>query len=375
MPSIFLSHNQNDKPFVRRLAKDLTSEGVKVWLDEAEIKVGDSLIRKIQSGIYEMDYLGAILSPDSVKSAWVQEELEQALHIQISEAYVKVLPILLRNCDMPGFLLGKVYADFREEEKYQDSFAKLLKSIQSKYINLQQSIPKNEPFQERIGDILVKEGFDGLLQLVKQGKYKDELRKFIANQAVQPNLRIMALKVMLDSEQQDDQLFKKLLKDFDQDVRKRMIMGYREKGFEIDEETLRDVISNAPSSSGLLENAVKLARDLVKNKKISSNILLEKNIINDPYWVISISGISGIIGADEPNSAELLSYYSGETYHVARKRIREYFEYLHDNDKFNDANREKAIELLQKFCKDGKSSETAQKKMQVAIEKLSEKKR
>ncbi len=375
MTSIFLSHNHKDKPFVRRLANDLIAEGVRVWLDEAEIKVGDLLIRKISSGVYEMDYLGAVLSPDSVQSAWVREELEQALHIQISESYIKVLPILLRNCDMPGFLLDKVYADFREEEKYQDLFAKLLKSIQSKYINLQQSIPKNEPFQERIGDILVKEGFDGLLQLVKQGKYKDELRKFIANQAVQPNLRIMALKVMLDSGQQDDELFKKLLRDFDLDVRKRMIMGYREKGFEIDEETLRGVISNAPSSSGLLENAVKLARDLVKNKNISSNILLEKNIIDDPYWVISISGISGIIGADEPNSAELLLHYSGETYHVARKRIREYFEYLHDQDKFNDANREKAIELLQKFCKDGKSSETAQKKMRATIKKLSEKKR
>jgi len=119
MSSIFLSHNHKDKPFVRRLANDLTAKGVKVWIDEAEIKIGDSLIRKISSGIYEMDFLGAVLSPDSVQSRWVQEELEQALHIQISEAYVKVLPILLRDCRMPGFLLDKVYVDFRNENNYQ----------------------------------------------------------------------------------------------------------------------------------------------------------------------------------------------------------------------------------------------------------------
>lgn len=43
MSSIFLSHNHNDKPFVRRLAHDLQAVGVRVWLDESEIMVGDYL--------------------------------------------------------------------------------------------------------------------------------------------------------------------------------------------------------------------------------------------------------------------------------------------------------------------------------------------
>lgn len=46
MSSIFLSHNSKDKEFVRRLANRLESYGVKVWVDEAEIKVGESLIKK-----------------------------------------------------------------------------------------------------------------------------------------------------------------------------------------------------------------------------------------------------------------------------------------------------------------------------------------
>lgn len=39
-PSIFLSHNYRDKPFVRTPAQDLSAMGVKVWLDEAELKSG-----------------------------------------------------------------------------------------------------------------------------------------------------------------------------------------------------------------------------------------------------------------------------------------------------------------------------------------------
>lgn len=374
MPSIFLSHNQKDKHFVRRLANDLKSEGVKVWLDEAEIKVGDSLIKKISSGIYEMDYLGAILSPDSVMSAWVQEELEQALHIQISEAYVKVLPILLRDCAMPGFLLDKVYVDFRDEDKYQESLKKLLDGIRSKYVSLQHSALAKDSAQERIGDVLAKQGYDELLRLVQKGEYKGELEKFIINQAVQPNLRIMALKAFIENGQKDNNLFRKLLEDFDQDVRKAMVISYRENGFEVDEETLRKVIANAPASSGLLEHTIELASDIVKSRKISSDILLASNVINDPYWVIPLTAISGIIGADEPDSVERLLHFSKEQYHVARKRIREYFEYLHDNGKLTDDNRKKAIRLLQTFCSDGRSSEGAQRKMNDVIRKLSRKK-
>ena len=48
MSSIFLSHNSKDKPFVRKLADDLRKKGHYVWVDEAEIKVGDSLIGKLR---------------------------------------------------------------------------------------------------------------------------------------------------------------------------------------------------------------------------------------------------------------------------------------------------------------------------------------
>lgn len=44
--SIFLSHTYTDKTFVRKLAADLEAHGIRYWLDEAEIKVGESLIEK-----------------------------------------------------------------------------------------------------------------------------------------------------------------------------------------------------------------------------------------------------------------------------------------------------------------------------------------
>lgn len=188
---------------------------------------------------------------------------------------------------------------------------------------------------------------------------------------MQSNLRLIALKVYIEGGLQNDNMFKQLLEDFDQDIRDFMIMSIREHGFDIDEETLRKIIVDPTSSNDVFLHTVKLARDLAISRKISSNILLEDNIVNNTYWLITLCAISGIIGADEPDSAERLLHFSGETYWVARKRIREYFENLHDQNKLNDSNREKAILLLQKFYRDGKSSGQIMRKTAAAIKKLS----
>ncbi|AFJ02632.1 TIR domain-containing protein [Methylophaga frappieri] len=127
--SIFLSHTHADKPFVRKLASDLEAHGIRYWLDEAEIKVGESLIEKIRHGLDTVDYVAAILSPNSIASPWVQRELDVAMNQEISGRQVRVLPILYHTCELPGFLLGKFYADFTDEKNYPAALKRLVESI------------------------------------------------------------------------------------------------------------------------------------------------------------------------------------------------------------------------------------------------------
>lgn len=90
MSSIFLSHNSNDKPFVRKLADDLRRYGFYVWVDEAEIKLGDSLINKIREGIDRVEYVGVVLSNNSINSEWVKSEIDVAMNQEIEDKKVKV---------------------------------------------------------------------------------------------------------------------------------------------------------------------------------------------------------------------------------------------------------------------------------------------
>jgi hypothetical protein len=136
MSGIFISHNHKDKAFVRRLAAALQKKGVRVWVDEAEMKVGDLLIDKIQEAIDQMEYLGVVLSNNSIKSEWVTREVNQALNSEIGYRRVKVLPILLDDCEVLGFLRGKLYADFRNEAQFEIAMAALLNRLLSSELDV-----------------------------------------------------------------------------------------------------------------------------------------------------------------------------------------------------------------------------------------------
>lgn len=129
MSSIFLSHSHADKPFARRLAADLRKSGHAVWIDEAEINIGDSLIEKIREGLDQVDFVAAIITAASVTSKWVTRELDIASNREIEENRVVVLPLLLEAVELPGFLKGKFYGDFTDTSRYEEIFELLLRKL------------------------------------------------------------------------------------------------------------------------------------------------------------------------------------------------------------------------------------------------------
>ena len=124
---VFLCHSSADKPFVDRLANDLTQMNVGVWYDKWEIKLGDSILTKISEGIESHDYLAIILSKTSVQSDWVRLELNAGLMKELEEKEVFVLPLLLEDCKVPVLLKDKRRADFKNS--YEDGFEELLFKI------------------------------------------------------------------------------------------------------------------------------------------------------------------------------------------------------------------------------------------------------
>ena len=113
----FLSHNSKNKPLARRIGNILIDRNIDVWFDAWEIKAGESLTGKIGEGIMNSDIFIILLSPDSVNSKWVQEELKIGLHRRINEDNFKVIPILVEDCNIPPFLLDYLYINWQGNEE------------------------------------------------------------------------------------------------------------------------------------------------------------------------------------------------------------------------------------------------------------------
>lgn len=128
---LFISYSSKDREFVERLANDLKGLGIKVWWDQWEVRVGDSIIQKVGDGINQSAYLAAVLSPHSVKSDWVQRELGSALMKQLSaERGIRVLPLLISDCEIPILIREIKWADFRTD--YENGLKELLQTIGQK---------------------------------------------------------------------------------------------------------------------------------------------------------------------------------------------------------------------------------------------------
>jgi hypothetical protein len=90
---VFISHSSADKDeFVRPLATELQKLGVKVWYDEFELKVGDSLRRSIDQGLINSRYGVVVLSSSFFKRNWTNYELDGFVNKEMNGLKV-ILPI------------------------------------------------------------------------------------------------------------------------------------------------------------------------------------------------------------------------------------------------------------------------------------------
>ncbi len=132
MASVYLSYSHRDKDFARRLASDLKKAGIRVWIDESALKIGDNFAEKMREGIKEVDYLAVLISPNSLSSRWVSQEIQLALTQESDSNKLKVLPLMIGDCELPAELEGRLYGDFRQPLLYEESLHKLLDAIGAK---------------------------------------------------------------------------------------------------------------------------------------------------------------------------------------------------------------------------------------------------
>lgn len=130
---IFLSHRSSNKEFVRKLAGDIESNlfndrNLLSWVDEAEIRHGQSITGMINLGLEKSRFIGIVMTPDYFlsESGWTDAEWHAALFTDPDNRKGRIIPILSVDCPyVPILLRHLLVVDFRGD-RYRKALGELL---------------------------------------------------------------------------------------------------------------------------------------------------------------------------------------------------------------------------------------------------------
>lgn len=110
---LFISYSHEDANKVKKFALILSLHGFDLWMDEKNVSGGDNYTTKILQGIHEADIYLVFISVNSLKSTWVNAEIDFALREKIEGKRLVVIPVLLEDVEMPVSLMNIDYLDDR----------------------------------------------------------------------------------------------------------------------------------------------------------------------------------------------------------------------------------------------------------------------
>jgi sugar lactone lactonase YvrE len=130
LTQVFLAAADTDEAIKDKIKKTLLCESITVWTNKTDIKTGTAFPEAINQGIEGADNFVYLISLDSLKSEYCQQELNQALANN-----KRIIPLLIENIDLDliSLRLKKLqFIDFTEAEnaeKYRLSVDKLLQEL------------------------------------------------------------------------------------------------------------------------------------------------------------------------------------------------------------------------------------------------------
>lgn len=103
---VFMSYVERDRDLATDLARELESNGYRVFLTDRDILPGDNWAEVLGRALDQSEALVVLVSPESIASPWVRREIDFALG---SPRYKhRLIPIELRRTESMPWILEKL---------------------------------------------------------------------------------------------------------------------------------------------------------------------------------------------------------------------------------------------------------------------------
>ena len=139
--SCFISYSSTDEEFAKRLYVDLQDNGVRCWYAPEDMKIGAKIRPAIDQSIRIHDKLLIVLSENSIRSKWVEKEIETAFEKERKDDQVVLFPIRLDHTVMETNEAWAAdirrtrnigdFSNWKDHDSYQKSLKRLLESLKA----------------------------------------------------------------------------------------------------------------------------------------------------------------------------------------------------------------------------------------------------
>ncbi|NET49135.1 MAG: TIR domain-containing protein, partial [Merismopedia sp. SIO2A8] len=118
MTQVFLSHAEEDARMAEKVRRSLMRAGITTWSYRADIEYGDDFEKAIARGVEQADNILFLMSSDSLKSNYCQQEL--TLAFKLNKRLIIMLAQQVEDAEIPVFLRNRQYIDLTDNESEAD---------------------------------------------------------------------------------------------------------------------------------------------------------------------------------------------------------------------------------------------------------------
>jgi WD40 repeat protein len=157
---VFLSHSSLDKPAVEELARYLTRQNLRPWLDKWNLVPGEPWQEALEAALADCATCAVFIGPSGT-GPWQNEEMRSAIDRRVadSDGRFRVIPVLLPGAQrgdrsrLPGFLSRTTWVEFRHSLDEEDALHRLVAGVRG-------LAPGPAPGREPYGDTCPYRGLE-----------------------------------------------------------------------------------------------------------------------------------------------------------------------------------------------------------------------
>src|SRR5271157_891987 len=136
---IFLCHTGVDKPWVEQLAERIEAEPYQnrllgVVFDKWDFGKGGNIVVNIEKEIDACRHVGVVITRALLDAEWPTLERSIAVWSDPAGTRGRVIPLLRENVSLPASLRVRNWIDFRDEGRFEESFAELIRVLRGERV-------------------------------------------------------------------------------------------------------------------------------------------------------------------------------------------------------------------------------------------------